>query len=177
MKIGILSDSHEHFDNAEIAVTKIQESGCEVLLFCGDFCGPGCAIKMAKFKGEKHFIFGNNDGDHFSIYQRGHQIDDSIHWHRESNGSIEIDSTKIFITHYPTYARHAAKSGEYDLVCFGHNHVYSIDIYNQCLAINSGTLNSKIRSAKAASYAIYDTASKTATIYDLENNILEEKSL
>lgn len=180
MKIGILSDSHEHTDNIKLAVSTLEKDGCESLLFCGDFCAPGTGALLATFKGPKHFIFGNNDGDPYNLVRVSNQTANDISWYAESKGEFEIDGTKIFITHYPTYARHAAKSGEYDVVCFGHDHKARIEEYNQCLAINAGCLNPmKIRDPDTGpSYAIYNTETKTATLYNLsDNTVLEEKSL
>ncbi len=180
MKIGILSDSHEHTDNIKLAVSALEEAKCEALLFCGDFCAPGTGVLLAEFNGPKHFIFGNNDGDAFNLARVVNNAKDDVSWYPESKGEVEIDGTKIFLTHYPAYARHAAKSGEYELVCFGHDHNARIEGYDGCLSVNSGCLNPmKIRDKnKKPSYAIYDTQTKTATLYALEDNsVLEEKSL
>ncbi len=178
MKIGIVSDSHEHTDNIKKTLSYLEEFGCEALIFCGDFCAPGTGALLAEFKGPKHFIFGNNDGDQYNLARVVAETATDVHWYGESKGSVEIDDIKIFMTHYPIYARHAAKSGEYDLVCFGHDHKARIEEYDTCLAVNAGCLNPmKIRGDKPPSYAIYDTNTRKATIYDLENTILAEKSL
>ncbi len=173
MKIAILSDTHEEHVNTQKVIDMLPDMKCEALLFCGDFCAPGCAKIMAKFQGKKYFVFGNNDGDPLNIYLQTNAIDSDIDWRRESLGDIEIDGHRIFMTHYPVYAKHAALSGLYNAVFFGHNHIFSIEKIGNTLLLNPGGFNAKSRNIKEPSFAVYDTDTETAIIYDLDGNILE----
>ena len=40
---------------------------------------------------------------------------------------MTLDGKRVFVTHYPVYGRAIACTGDYDVVCCGHDHVASID--------------------------------------------------
>ena len=43
------------------------------------------------------------------------------------DASLELGGRRIFLVHYPHYARAMAATGDYDLVCCGHTHKPRID--------------------------------------------------
>ena len=49
-----------------------------------------------------------------------------------------MDGRKIAANHFDYIARPIARSGEYDLVCFVHNHRISLERYGRTTAINPG---------------------------------------
>jgi hypothetical protein len=87
--------------------------------------------------------------------------------------SDEFDGKRIAAVHYDSIARPLISSGEFDVVCFGHNHVYELGRAGRTLAINPGPiLGAKFAADGTAidvpsTYVIYDTASDTATGYEL----------
>ncbi|MFB6242107.1 MAG: metallophosphoesterase family protein, partial [Candidatus Nanosalina sp.] len=40
MKLGIVSDTHDHFDKAEQVVEFFEDKGCEKVVHCGDMICP-----------------------------------------------------------------------------------------------------------------------------------------
>lgn len=57
MKIAIMSDSHEHWDNLRHAISTAN-NGCEVLLFAGDLMSSGEGLAALKtFNGSVHMVF------------------------------------------------------------------------------------------------------------------------
>ena len=67
MKIAIISDSHEHWDNLRHAIN-LANKNCDVLLFSGDLMAPGNGLAALKtFNGPVHMVFGNNDGDKYKL--------------------------------------------------------------------------------------------------------------
>ena len=65
MKIGIISDSHDHLRNIRKSTDVFKQRRVGFVLHLGDFISPN-AIKA--FKGLKLVgIFGNNDGDKFRL--------------------------------------------------------------------------------------------------------------
>lgn len=170
MKIAILSDSHENKDALKKALKTATTMGAEQVLFCGDFCGPFMVVTLGEsFSGPIHAVFGNNDGDRFRMLKNAKEIP-QLTFHGEY-ASLIIDGKRIGLTHYPFYAKAMAKSGDYDLVCFGHDHVLRIENYGSCLAVNPGTIYEEYQ-GKPASFAIYDTATHQAVLYDLSGSIL-----
>jgi putative phosphoesterase len=166
MKIAIISDTHDHLDNLKKALDKVNALGADALLFCGDFCAPGPARLMIKmFTGTMHTVFGNNDGDRMNINMFLSEAPNAT-VHKEY-ADIVLDGKRVGMTHYPFYADKMAKSGDFDLVCFGHDHKARIETYGDCLAINPGALN-HLRPDDNVGFALYDTQTHTATLYPLD---------
>jgi putative phosphoesterase len=73
MKIGIMSDSHDHIENIKKCVALFREREVEFVIHLGDFVNPNSVRAM---KGLKLIaVFGNNDGDIFRLMQAFHEID------------------------------------------------------------------------------------------------------
>jgi predicted phosphodiesterase len=71
------------------------------------------------------------------------------------------------MNHFDYLARPIAKSGDYDLVCFGHNHEFEISRSASTLLINPGPImGAKFSSGKwedtHATFVIYDTDTDSA---------------
>ena len=52
--------------------------------------------------------------------------------------SQEREGKRIACNHYDNIGRAMAASGEFDLVCFGHNHVYEAGRVGRALIVNPG---------------------------------------
>jgi len=112
-------------------------------------------------------IFGNNDGERFLLAKIATGCG-NVTLHGEFS-ELEIDGRKIFTTHYPIYARHTAKSGEYDLCVHGHEHrSASVDQIGESLLVHPGTM---LCTTAAMSYAIYDTQANTVEIVKIADAI------
>jgi putative phosphoesterase len=171
MKIAILSDTHDNVENTKTAIQNVTNMGAEILFFCGDFCAPGPAKVIAEFKGPIYAVFGNNDGDRLSISQKMKAINSNVTFFLDGEGELELAGKKIAINHYPLYATALAKTGDYDLVCFGHDHQPRIETYGKCLAVNPGCLNI-VKSGTFSSFALYDTTAHAATLHALDGSFL-----
>ena len=67
MRIGILSDSHDHVWNLRIALHALDEEA-DLLIHCGDLCSPFIVPLLARhFDGPIHAVFGNNDADKYRL--------------------------------------------------------------------------------------------------------------
>jgi uncharacterized protein len=82
---------------------------------------------------------------------------------------VEIDNRKIFLTHYPLMANSIAKSGDFDAVFYGHDHLKSKESIGDCLVLNPGEVGGY--KTGISSYAIYDTQTNDADIFVIENSI------
>jgi predicted phosphodiesterase len=61
------------------------------------------------------------------------------------DGSLSLAGRRIFLVHYPHYAKAIALTGDYDLVCNGHEHRAVIERVhnvkgNETLRIDPGTV-------------------------------------
>jgi putative phosphoesterase len=121
MKICIVSDSHDNRRLLEIAVKDAKQRGAEAVLHCGDVVAPTTLRVLQKHGLPVHVIHGNNTGDLFATAMLAQEPDSVIRYHGQDAG-MELAERKIFIVHYPHYARAMGTTGEWDIVCCGHDH-------------------------------------------------------
>lgn len=172
MKIAILSDTHDNIPNTKWAVAEVIKNGADVLLFCGDFCAPRAGLELCEFKGPIYVVWGNNDGDKMNISRLMNAANDKVTFFPEADAVFELDGRKIAMTHYPFYAQALARTGDYDLVCFGHDHKARVETHGKCLAVNPGSLNA-VRSTDIMGFALYDTTTHKAILHKLDGSFLE----
>ena len=136
MKIAVMSDSHDHLENIEKAVSLAGEKGAEMLLHCGDICSPFVIERLAPFSGQVHVVFGNNDGDPMTISRIAERFPNiTIHHH---TGVIETDKGLVAFTHYPEHGKGLAATGNYAAVFSGHTHMMMSEIVNDTPHVNPG---------------------------------------
>lgn len=174
MTIAILSDSHDRQEFLEQALETIKNIKVKHLLFCGDFCAPFMLRQYASIPEiQVHAVFGNNDGDRFKMAELIRSNFPHISLHGEY-ASLEIDHKRIGMTHYPFYANAMAKSSDYDLVVFGHDHEARILEFGGCFAVNPGSLMGNVT---PPSFALYDPFAHAATLHHLDGSILGDYGL
>ncbi len=156
-KIAILSDSHDNVWMLERALAQVQASGADVLLHCGDLCAPFIINQLAEaFSGPIHIIFGNNDGDGRLLHTLA-----ANHSHVTLHGiyiELTVDACQIALIHYPEPARRIAQSGQFDLVCYGHDHLKHHEMIGECHLVNPGEVMGRLG---AASWGLFDCATRT----------------
>lgn len=144
MKICIVSDSHDNRRLLEIAVKDAKERGAEAVLHCGDVVAPTTLRVLQKYGLPVHVIHGNNTGDLFATSMLSNEPDSVVTYHGQDVG-MELAGRKIFIVHYPHYARAMGVTGDWDMVCCGHDHRAEIDTIatitdSTTLFVNPGTV-------------------------------------
>jgi putative phosphoesterase len=168
MRIAILSDIHDNLWNLAPAIAAIQDADC--LLCCGDLCSPFVIDELAKFPKDVHVVFGNNDADLFRITAKTMRIE-NVHAQGEIFRSV-FDGRRFHINHFDYLARDIATSGNYDVVCFGHNHEFEIAHEGPCLLINPGpVMGAKFSSGHwedvAPTFVVYDTGTNQVTRFEI----------
>ena len=159
MLIGIFSDIHDHLENLRKTLDLYKSRNVTTLICCGDFCSPIPARIMGSSGAEIHCVFGNNDGDRFSIAKVAAELP-NLKLYGE-HAELEVDDVKIAVTHYPFYARALARTGDYKAVFSGHTHVLSEERFGDCLWLNPGDVMGLLGKATCA---IYNTQTNTAEI-------------
>ena len=163
MLIGIFSDVHDHLVHLRRMMALFAEHGTDTLIFCGDFCSPIPARLLGAFDGTVHCVFGNGDGDRFTV-QRVAQTDaPNLVLHGEW-AELELDGAAIAVTHYPFYAQALARTGDYQAVFSGHTHERHRERFGECLWLNPGEV---LGWKGTASCAVYDTATREAAYIEL----------
>lgn len=157
MRIAVLSDSHDHIPHLHLAVQRANAQQAELLLHCGDLISPFMLRYLHRFKGPVHLVYGNNVGDQHLIASRCGTTFANLH-HHGCHASITFQGWRIAVNHYPELAREQAVTGQYDLVCCGHDHIFHVEHIGACLLVNPGDLLGKDHTP---SYALVDLAQKT----------------
>lgn len=175
MKVGILSDIHDNIWKLASALAGLQEA--EVLLCCGDLCSPFIIGLLAEGFPDRpiHIVFGNNDADLFRITNNSRKYD-HVHLHGEFFQG-ELGGKRFSMNHFDNIARPIAASGQYDVVCYGHNHIYKIESMGSTLAINPGAIMGYDPIGKKeipSTFVIYDTQSGTASGFQIESPVADQ---
>lgn len=150
MKIAIVSDTHNNWNNFKKAIDWIMEQKIQLILHCGDIMSQEMIDKAQNvFNGEIKYVKGNGD--------YGLDLPEKM--------ELEFNGKKIAFTHFPDIAKKLAQSGNYDLIFYGHTHRPWDEKINECHMINPGELAGQFYKP---TFAIYDTATGKLELKILE---------
>ncbi|MDO4570374.1 MAG: YfcE family phosphodiesterase [Planctomycetia bacterium] len=134
MKLGILSDTHGNVDNVAKAMDIFKEHGVQEIIHCGDV-GLGVIPLLAELP--CHFVSGNCDG---------RSLESEIARHEQTFhgllGQLERDGTRIGFLHGDDYFvfEELIEFPRFDLICYGHTHVFEWRIAKGVKLLNPGAL-------------------------------------
>jgi putative phosphoesterase len=162
MRIAVMSDSHDNIWKLQNAIPHLAEA--DVVLHCGDIISPFMIVRLIKGAEGKpvHIVWGNNDGDKRLLSEMAGGAE-NIHLHGDY-ALLDLDGIKVALNHYPKVARALAESGNYDLVCYGHDHRAHDEWVGKTLLLNPGEMmgmNSR------STIAVYDTEPKKVAYIEL----------
>jgi putative phosphoesterase len=164
MLIAILSDIHDNIPMLRAAIDHVRR--VDALLCGGDLCSPFIVDELALFPRQMHVVFGNNDADLCRITQkvnaanRDRAPEEQIQLHGEFFEG-ELGGKRIALIHFEQIGKALVRSGQYDLVCYGHTHQYSVerDATGAIRGINPGEVFGLLRPDSEATFVSYDTES------------------
>jgi putative phosphoesterase len=67
MRIGLLSDTHDHLPAIAALVRRMAEVGCSLVMHAGDYCAPFSFAPIHDVHLPVLGVFGRNDGDHAGL--------------------------------------------------------------------------------------------------------------
>lgn len=169
MKVAIISDLHENFHNLIRAIESFETYDIEQILCLGDLMNAGLAKVLGAQDIPVYLIWGNNDGEKVDIVRTSYRENSSLSVSLNVYDFINIDQRKIFISHYDDLAHPMARSGDFDAVFYGHNHLKKVEKINDTWVVNPGELCAQ--KTGVCSYAIYDTTNNSVEIIELDNII------
>lgn len=166
MRLAILSDIHDNLWNLIAAMQIVRTA--DAVLCCGDLCSPFVIDELTQCDAPVHIVFGNNDADLYRITSKAAKKPNC-----QVHGELfqaTVGGKRIAMNHFDYLARPMAKSGDYDVVCFGHNHEFEISRSGATLLINPGAImGAKFSSGKfedtPATFVLYNTATDVAERY------------
>lgn len=161
MLVGIMSDSHDYMPRIRAAVKTFIDAGAGAVIHAGDFISP---LTFDCFKGLDvpfHAVFGNNDGEKFLLRARFAPLG-QIH---ERFCKTGIAGRRFIITHENDVVDSLARSGDYDVVVYGHSHGIDLRRLGGTLVVNPGEVCGWLSGRSTA--ALLDTDSLDVRIVDL----------
>lgn len=165
MRIGVISDTHDHLDYVGQAFDVLAEQNIDMVCHLGDWVAPfvfDLVDERAKKLGVPvRGVLGNNEGEVFKIVSLA----------KEGRWNIELehhtllfdaDGKKVILYHGTDKRLTDAlvKSGKYDVVMSGHTHEPKNEVIENVLWLNPGALNgaSKERGRlRDGELAVYDS--------------------
>lgn len=136
MKVGIMSDSHDHLTNIRKAVEVFNDVGAGFVLHAGDFVAPFVANELQKLKCPLAGVFGNNDGERIGLQNRLKSFGAEV---KAQPAFVELDSKRFVIIHEGDLVDSLAESEKFDVVVYGHTHNPDIRKGSKgCLIVNPG---------------------------------------
>jgi putative phosphoesterase len=165
MKVGIVSDSHDRAEALAQAVAAAAADGAEAIIHCGDVIGAQTLKPALRSRLPIHVIHGNNVGDTLALVRLAAGSDGLLHYHGH-DARLDLGGRRIFVVHYPEYARAMACTGDWDVVCCGHSHEAGIEAIANVAGgrtplVNPGTIAGL---AAPATFAMGDLARLTFEI-------------
>ena len=160
MRLGIVSDTHGHVDNTRRAVRMLESLEVQRVLHCGDIGSPEVINQLAPWPTD--YVLGNCDYHPEPLKAAIAEAGQTFHG---AFGELTIVGKRIALLHSDDRAkfRQVTKSGQWDLVCYGHSHVAAIDRHGETLVVNPGALYR----ANPHSLAIVELNELQATIITL----------
>ena len=160
MKVGILSDSHDHRDAAAGALLLFRAERVGMVLHLGDVCSPvvlaGYADRSIPFLG----VFGNCDADRDGLQQATGGA------FRQGPHIEAVDGRKILLAHsYDQLQGELSGQGRFDLVLFGHTHRPLTMRVGKALVLNPGEACGLVRGKNTC--AIVDLATMEPRIVEI----------
>lgn len=136
MKIGILSDSHDHQKNTLTAIDLFNQHNVDYVLHAGDIVSPFTARTFHKLEHAKFIaVFGNNEGEKLMLQSVINGFGGEIHDYIYKG---EIAGRSIHMCHVHHDVEEIVNSQMYDLIIYGHTHHQDIRRDSNTLVINPG---------------------------------------
>jgi putative phosphoesterase len=164
MRIGIVSDTHNHVANALAAAAVLTKQSVEAVLHCGDIGGAEIVNAFAAWP--THYVLGNTDDRPAMLEKAILAAGQTFH---NRFGDIKLANRRIALLHGDDARRlaEAIASQDYDLVCSGHTHVPTMRREHRTLVLNPGALYR----ARPHTIAIVDLADMTAEHITVKTNL------
>lgn len=137
MLIGVVSDSHGRVEYTRPAVEALQAYEVETVLHCGDIGSPEIVPLFNPWP--THFVFGNVDHHRDRLRREIESAGQTCHG---EFGSVELGGRRIAFLHGDDVRRlrETVRSGDWDLVCYGHTHSAEHHDEGKTLVLNPGAL-------------------------------------
>jgi putative phosphoesterase len=137
MKIGIVSDSHDHTAAVESVLREFRMRGVELIIHCGDIQSPKTIRSFAEIP--THFVFGNCD---FQPDQLAAKIEEIGAKYYDPYGELVLEGKKIgwVHSHDVNLFLNLEFAERFDYLFYGHTHIAEQHRRGRTLVVNPGAL-------------------------------------
>ncbi len=171
MKVAVYSDIHDNLHNLKLVFAQIKKRMITTAFCLGDFINPGIIKAIIDSGIFTYAVWGNNDGEKFKILHMAWEHKNKINLARTEFAAVELDGKKAFLIHRHDFVESLAKSGDFDAVFYGHNHItYSKQFSNGCLLANPGEVSGHVTGH--VSFMVWDTETDSAETIEIKNPLL-----
>jgi len=159
MKIGFISDTHDHKEAIRSAFSYFEKEGIRNVIHLGDLISPfNFRFIREVYTGNLYYVFGNNDGERLFLIEQAKEFQVATF---KLPQVIDINGIKIIIMHEPFVVKELAETQKFKIVAYGHTHKLHIEKVGETHIINPG---------EACGYL---TGKRTFVVFDAERDICE----
>ena len=137
MRLAVISDTHGHVAYTTEAVRLLQTLDVERVIHCGDIGSAAIPPLLAPWPTD--YVLGNVDRDESALRRA---IEAAGHRLHGRFSSLDLEGRRIAFLHSDDLRlfRETIRSGEWDLVCYGHTHKADSRHEGRTLVLNPGAL-------------------------------------
>lgn len=161
MKLGLISDTHDHFLNIGRAMDLFSRSGVDRVVHAGDYGSAAavCAMQGIPVLG----VLGNNDANALAFARAFAQIGGVL---AGSVGEFSFRGGRGVVYHgfSPAVRDDLLYNGKYELVVLGHTHAVRDHRAGKTRVINPGTAHGF---GGSATVMIFDDSDDTVSLFHL----------
>lgn len=172
MKVGVISDTHDHLTAIEKAVAIFKEHKVEQIVHCGDWVSPYSLALFGKLMEDWNIpvfsVLGNNEGDYRMIFKKNAELSHPIKFADVAVLELSFGGKNVAVYHgHDVPVLNAlVLSEKYCAIFTGHTHVIRNENVHDVLILNPGSTSyfSEGKIIDTASVAIYDSDLNSADI-------------
>ncbi|MCS6862422.1 MAG: metallophosphoesterase [Abditibacteriales bacterium] len=161
MKLGVMSDSHDHVPNVRKAVELFCAEGVGLVVHAGDFVAPFALDPLRDLPCKVVAVLGNNDGEKVGLQKRCESMGFEL---QPKMATAQLGGRKIAVVHEPEPVEGLARSGLFDIVVYGHTHKIDIE-KGKTLILNPGEVGGWVTGR--ATVAVVDLDTLEVALHDL----------
>jgi putative phosphoesterase len=134
MRIGVLSDTHDHRANVGRIVELFNGAGVERVIHTGDITTPRTLELLARLDVPLYGVYGNNDVDRESLHEVSTRL--GLHF-LDPPRALEWAGRRVLVTHDPDLLAQADLA-DVEVLLHGHHHRYVSEEVSGVLRFNPG---------------------------------------
>lgn len=141
-KVGVIADTHDKLSTLDRALGELKRRGVKRVLHAGDIIAPFTLRRILEGGFEFTGVYGNNDGELLVLARVAREAGATL---APPPLIVEVEGLKVVILHGAgggpetrSLATALAKSGEYDVVIYGHTHEVDVRKVGRSLVVNPG---------------------------------------